>query len=499
MAAYPERADPRDVLVSEVAAAIDGLPRGRRGAHRRAAPAGADPRRAGPTCGSSRCAATSTRGCASGARAGPAAWSSPAAGLDRLGLADLPAHPIPPDVLLPAPGQGTLALEVRAGSAGRGALPRPRPRRRRRAPPPPSARVVAAFGGDCTLPLAAWAREEAGSADARALDGRLHARSAGRTPAAREAAAAMRSERAEAADRRASPPCAPAGARRRCWRSSSPDDRRRARPAPLAGLRVVVTRAAHQAEGLAAAFAAAGAAVERLPLLEVVPPADPRAAGARRLRAGALRLGGLHLRQRRRRPSCRSTGGALPPRLRVAAVGTATADALRAWEIEPALMRPDRTPQGCSPSWRRASAAAAGSSSPRPPTPGRPSRRGCAAAGAEAVAVVAYDKRLPPDAAAARRARSSRAGPLGWVTFTSPRIVRHFAELFGEDWERRRTTLRAASIGRSPRAELRRLGVEPAAEAAAPGDEELVAAVVRAVKGASPDAVPGRRERCLDA
>ena len=46
-------------------------------------------------------------------------------------------------------------------------------------------------------------------------------------------------------------------------------------PRPLAGLRIVITRAAHQSEGLAAAFAAAGARVELLPLLEVVPPADP--------------------------------------------------------------------------------------------------------------------------------------------------------------------------------------------------------------------------------
>src|SRR5213076_1720918 len=44
----------------------------------------------------------------------------------------------------------------------------------------------------------------------------------------------------------------------------------------LAGLRVVVTRAEHQSEGLAAAFERAGARVELLPLLEVVPPADPR-------------------------------------------------------------------------------------------------------------------------------------------------------------------------------------------------------------------------------
>jgi uroporphyrinogen-III synthase len=104
---------------------------------------------------------------------------------------------------------------------------------------------------------------------------------------------------------------------------------------------------------------------------------------------------------------------------------------------------------------------------------------GLAAAGAEAVAVVAYDKRLPPDAPQ-RAAELFSTAPLGWVTFTSPRIVCHFAELLGSDWELRRKELKAASIGPVTSAELRRRGVEPAAEAASPGDEELVEAVVKA-------------------
>jgi hydroxymethylbilane synthase len=61
--------------------------------------------------------------------------------------------------MLPAPGQGTLALEVRRGGRAEelcAALDD--------APTGATAdaerRVVAAFGGDCTLPLAAWARWE---------------------------------------------------------------------------------------------------------------------------------------------------------------------------------------------------------------------------------------------------------------------------------------------------------------------------------------------------
>src|SRR3954469_11862576 len=112
-----------------------------------------------------------------------------------------------------------------------------------------------------------------------------------------------------------------------------------------------------------------------------------------------------------------------------------------------------------------------------------------AAPGAGGVRSVAYDKRLPPDAPR-RAAELFAAEPLGWVTFTSPRIVRHFAGLFGaglfeNDWERRRSELLAVSIGPVTSAELRRLGVEPAAEAERPGDEEMVAAVAAVARGMS--------------
>jgi uroporphyrinogen-III synthase len=96
---------------------------------------------------------------------------------------------------------------------------------------------------------------------------------------------------------------------------------------------------------------------------------------------------------------------------------------------------------------------------------------------------VLYDKRLPEEAPA-RAAELFSAAPIGWVTFTSPRIVRHFTELFGDGWNLRRTELRAASIGPVTSAELRHWGVEPAAEARRPEDEEMVAAVVRAVSSA---------------
>ncbi|HET7688239.1 MAG TPA: hypothetical protein VFK46_06350, partial [Candidatus Macondimonas sp.] len=44
--------------------------------------------------------------------------------------------------------------------------------------------------------------------------------------------------------------------------------------APLAGLRILVTRPAHQAEGLCQRIAAAGGTPVRLPTLEIVPMTD---------------------------------------------------------------------------------------------------------------------------------------------------------------------------------------------------------------------------------
>jgi uroporphyrinogen-III synthase len=93
------------------------------------------------------------------------------------------------------------------------------------------------------------------------------------------------------------------------------------------------------------------------------------------------------------------------------------------------------------------------------------------------VAVTAYEKRMPA-AAPGRAAALFAATPIGWVTFTSPSVVRNFAALFAGAWEERRAELLAASIGPVTSAELRRLGVEPRAEAKRPEPPALVAAVV---------------------
>jgi uroporphyrinogen-III synthase len=301
---------------------------------------------------------------------------------------------------------------------------------------------------------------------------------------------------------------------------SSDPDRWRARP--LAGVRVVVTRAERQAAGLAGAFAAAGAEVELLPLLEVAPPADPapvaraaaelrlydwvvftsanavhallgamadgaggadRAVGAATVRGavgaagagGAAPEGGISPRF----AETLVASAVLPPRLRVAAIGAATAAALRGAGVEPAVVAAagEQSAAGLLAILLRHLDCGQRVLLPQAADALPTLRDGLLAAGIAAVAVVAYDKRLPP-ASPGRAAELFGGGRLlGWVTFTSPSVVRHFAGVFGEEWQHRRGELRAASIGPVTTAELRRQGVEPAAEAASPGDDGLVAAV----------------------
>jgi hydroxymethylbilane synthase len=158
VAAHPERADPRDVLVSDAAADLDGLPEGSvvlTGALRRRAQIllRRPDLRVEPIRGN-----VDTR-LRKWKESGAGGVILAEAGLRRLGLEGLPAHPIATDVLLPAPCQGTLALETREGGPAESLCvvldhaPTARAAAAER-------RVVAAFGGDCTLPLAAWARPD---------------------------------------------------------------------------------------------------------------------------------------------------------------------------------------------------------------------------------------------------------------------------------------------------------------------------------------------------
>lgn len=209
VAAYPERADPRDALVTEDTddRGLDGLPAGAvvlTGSLRRRAQvlARRPDLEVRPLRGN-----VDTRIRKWRELAVPGGVVLAQAGLDRLGDRldeGLPILPLPPEQMLPAPGQGILAVETKAGSEAEeicrtlddGAARRAAVAERR---------VVTAFGGDCTLPLAAWARDVDGGLLLEALlampDGTRLARGVGRgadpEAAADRCIAAMREDGAD--------------------------------------------------------------------------------------------------------------------------------------------------------------------------------------------------------------------------------------------------------------------------------------------------------------
>jgi len=167
IAAYPERADPRDVLVSDVAVRVRELPRGARvltGSLRRQAQLLAlrPDLEMVPVRGNVETRLRKRR------ETGAAATVLAAAGLLRLGLLDEPVHPLEADEVLPAPGQGTLAVQTRRGGEAE-ALCAALDHAPTRAAAIAERAVVAAFGGDCTLPLAAWGRSTNGGLTLTAL------------------------------------------------------------------------------------------------------------------------------------------------------------------------------------------------------------------------------------------------------------------------------------------------------------------------------------------
>ena len=161
IAAFPERADPRDVLVSTVASTLEELPR------EAVVLTGATRRRA---CLLRLRPDLEVRGLRGNVDTRLAKWRESgadglilaASGLARLGIEEQPAHPLEPETFVPAPGQGTLALET-ANDSEAAQLCRALDHPATAAAALAERRIVAGLGGDCTLPLGAWARpDEAG-------------------------------------------------------------------------------------------------------------------------------------------------------------------------------------------------------------------------------------------------------------------------------------------------------------------------------------------------
>lgn len=253
-----------------------------------------------------------------------------------------------------------------------------------------------------------------------------------------------------------------------------------AHDAPLAGLRVVVTRAEEQSAGLAAALAAAGATVEPLPLLAVLPPRDRQPLAMAAADLGRYRWV-VFTSANAVRAVLPLLAGPWPSAVAVAAVGPATALALARAGVPLRLQAAAARAEGVLAALQPELAPGDRVLLPQAEDAQPVLAAGLRECGARVDQPVAYRKEVPPGAAALAARLFGDDAALGWVTFTSPSIVESFASLFGDRWPGRRSSLLAAAIGPVTAAALRQRGVRPAAEAARPEDQGLVAAIAAAV------------------
>ncbi len=127
----------------------------------------------GRTCKSATSAATSIPGSASCTAARSTPWCWPRPGLERLGLADQIAQRLPTAIMLPAVGQGALALEVRGDDRRTRQLVQSLDHPASHAAVAAERAMLAALHGGCLAPVAAWGRFDQDRPDLLTLTGRV--------------------------------------------------------------------------------------------------------------------------------------------------------------------------------------------------------------------------------------------------------------------------------------------------------------------------------------
>jgi uroporphyrinogen-III synthase len=250
---------------------------------------------------------------------------------------------------------------------------------------------------------------------------------------------------------------------------------------PLAGRRVLVTRAAHQAGKLSEALRALGAEPVEVPVLEIQPPESFKA-----LDEALLGLAGYDwliltsantVRTLDERAAQLGVALAQPVGLKIAAVGEATAEAARKTGLiltfVPELYVAESLIDGLRGQVAGSKILLVRAAAARDLIPDA-----LRAAGALVDEVDAYRNVMP--VVAPEQLRQALAKGIDAVTFTSSSSVTHLAaaaDAAGVPWPF--SGVSAATIGPITSATLRELGWEPAVEANPSDIPGLVAAVAR--------------------
>jgi len=242
-----------------------------------------------------------------------------AAGVRRLGLEDAVSEWLPLETMLSAPGQGALAVQCRAGDAPLLTLLAAIDDPGTRAATTAERAFLRALGGGCTAPVGAYAEA--------VRPGLVRMETLVASPDGHEVVRVEGEGEPEELGERLAREALAAGA-----------DRILRAIRPLRGRRIVVTRPREQAPGLAGELERLGASVVLVPLVRIEPAED---ASALESALDELdRYDWVVFTSVNGVASVRDRGAALRG-VRVAAVGPATADAVRALGSEPAFV-PDR-------------------------------------------------------------------------------------------------------------------------------------------------------------
>ena len=234
---------------------------------------------------------------------------------------------------------------------------------------------------------------------------------------------------------------------------------------PLSGKVVVVTRPRAQAQAFAGLLEAAGARVLLVPTIAIEPPAswEPLDRALQRLDtyrwAVFTSVNGVEMTRRRLEEKGR--GAEVFRGRRLAAIGPATAEALRAWGLEPEVVPDEYVAEALArrlrslirPGERVLLARAAETRDVLVTL--------LEAAGARVDEVPAYQTRSERAEDAGELRRALVQGKVDVVTFTSSSTVRHFAGLFpGEDLPGLLRGVAVACIGPVTRATALSLGLD---------------------------------------
>lgn len=244
----------------------------------------------------------------------------------------------------------------------------------------------------------------------------------------------------------------------------------------LSGQRIVVTRAPHQAEQLAAPLRELGADVILLPVIGIVPPLDrgPLETAAKRLDeydwivfTSANAVAAL---------AAQFTGERVRPRARIAVIGAATREAVEeiGWAVD--LLPPEFVAESLVEAIATEPLAGKRVLMPCAAVTRDVIPRALSVLGADVHVVEAY-RNAPPEGVAerARQVFSTRPPP-DWVTFTSSSAVENLVKFVGGDALK---NVRIATIGPITSQSVSKHGLRVAAEPAEHTVAGLVAAMVR--------------------